>query len=298
MNEFDFKFKDIVEYARDVVIVTKAFPIDEPGPEIVYVNKAFTELTGYTQSDVIGKNPRILQSSETSEETKKIIRQGLEKKIPVRATIKNYSKAGEEYWLDLSILPLKNSQGVVTHFVSIERDVTEQKNIENKLEVLSRTDPLTGLLNRRAFDESLANELSRFKRNGEVYSLLMLDIDHFKLINDQYGHSTGDAAIQNITQSCQSNLRLHDKMGRLGGEEFCVLLPYTDKKIAYTIAEKIREIVSNVSIKTKNTEDVSLTISIGVSEVRNTDVDHAAALKRADDNLYKAKKAGRNRVCA
>ena len=296
MKEFDFNFKDIVDFAKDVIVVTKSFPINEPGPEIVYVNRAFTELTGYTQDSVIGKNPRILQSSGTDEETKKTIRQGLEQKVPVRVTIKNYSKTGEEYWLDLSIIPLKNSQGVVTHFVAIERDVTEQKILEQKLEVLSRTDVLTGLLNRRSFDEILENELSRFKRRGEVYSLLMIDIDHFKQINDTYGHSTGDVAIQTISRACELNVRLHDKMARVGGEEFCVLLPYTNKKIAYTIAEKLREVVSSIPVKTSN-GNISITISIGVSEVETTDSDHTAIFKRADELLYKAKKAGRNRVC-
>ena len=296
MNEFDFNFKDIVDYAKDVIIVTKSFPINEPGPEIVYVNKAFTELTGYTYNDVIGKNPRILQSSETNKETKKIIKHGLEKKIPIRVTIKNYSKTGEEYWLDLSILPLKDTQGVVTHFVAIERDITEQKNIENNLEMLSMTDPLTGLLNRRAFDQLLENELSRFKRSGEKYSLLMLDIDHFKLINDTHGHLIGDIAMQRITQICQSNLRLHDKMARLGGDEFCVLLPCTDKKTAFKIAEKIRKIISNTLIKTKNGKDFLLTISIGISEITNKDISHEDILNRADENLYNAKNSGRNHV--
>jgi diguanylate cyclase (GGDEF)-like protein/PAS domain S-box-containing protein len=296
MKEFDFNFKDIVEFAKDVIIVTKSFPLNEPGPEIVYVNKAFTELTGYTQEDVSGNNPRMLQTNETDEETKNIIRQGLERHVPVRATVKNYSKTGEEYWLDLSIMPLRNSQGIVSHFVAIQRDVTEQKNIEQKLEVLSRKDPLTGLLNRRSLDEILENELSRFKRSGEIYSLLVLDIDHFKLINDNYGHSTGDVAIQTITQSCESNLRLYDKMARVGGEEFCVLLPLSNKKVAYAIAEKLREVVSNTSITTRN-GDISITVSIGVSEVENTDIDHTAVLKRADENMYKAKKTGRNRVC-
>lgn len=296
MKEFDFNFKDIVEFASDVILVTRSDPIDEPGPEIVYVNKAFTELTGYTLENVLGKNPRLLQSDGTDEETKKIIRQGLEQKIPVRVTIKNYSKTGKEYWLDLNIHPLKNPQGIVTHFVAIQRDVTEQKNIEQKLEILSRTDPLTGLLNRRSFDEILKNELSRFKRSGEIYSLLMLDIDHFKQINDKYGHATGDVAIRAVSQSFESILRLHDIAARIGGDEFCVLLPYANKKVAYTVAEKLRETVSNATIAAIN-EEIPMTISIGVSQVEQEDVDHTAILKRADENMYKAKTAGRNRVC-
>ena len=295
MKEFDLNFKDIVEFARDVILVTKSYPIDEPGPEIVYANKAFTELTGYSQKEILGKNPRILQSDETDAETKKIIRQGLEQKTPVRVTIKNYSKTGDGYWLDLSILPLRNAEGVVTHFVSVQRDVTEQKDIEKKLEILSRTDPLTGLLNRRSFDEIAENELSRFKRSGEVYSLLMLDIDHFKEINDKYGHSVGDNAIQTIAQSCELNLRLHDKMARVGGDEFCILLPCTNKSTASVIAEKLRKVILSISLTAEN-EDISPTVSIGVSEIEETDIDHTAPLKRADDNLYKAKEAGRNRV--
>ena len=295
MKKFDFKFEDIVELAKDVIIVTKSYPIDDPGPEIVYVNKAFTELTGYTQEDVIGKTPRILQSKGTDEKTKKIIRQGLEQKIPVRVTIMNYSKYGEEYWLDLSILPLKNSRDVVTHFVAIQRDVTEQKNIEKKLEILSRTDSLTELLNRRAFNEISENEFSRFKRNGDVYTILMIDIDHFKSINDTYGHETGDFAIKEIAKICQTNLRLHDTVARIGGEEFCVLLPFTNKQTAYKIAEKLRKIISNTLVTTKD-YNISMTISIGISEVNGEDIDHMIVFKRADENLYKAKNSGRNRV--
>ncbi|WP_299874466.1 diguanylate cyclase [uncultured Cocleimonas sp.] len=297
MKEFDFNFKDIVDFANDVIIVTNADQINIPGPEIVYVNQAFTELSGYTAEEVIGKNPRILQSKETDEETKKVIRRGLEQKVPVRVTIRNQCKAGTGYWLDLSIHPLKNPQGVVTHFVAIERDVTEQKDIERKLEVLSRTDPLTGLINRRTFDEILDNELPHFKQSGEVFSLLMLDIDHFKQINDNFGHSVGDTAIKTISLACESNLRLYDKMARIGGEEFCVLLPATKKESALEIAEKIREIVAQTPIRTSN-GDILATISIGISEVENTDTNHVNIMQRADENLYKAKKSGRNRVCA
>ncbi len=295
MKEYDFSFIDIVENARDVIIVTKSFPVDPPGPEIVYVNNAFTDLTGYTTEEVLGNNPRILQDEGTDEETTKLIRQGLEQQIPVRVTIMNYSKTGEAYWLDLSILPLKNSQGIVTHFVAIERDVTEQKNLEIKLEILSRTDPLTELLNRRAFNEILENEFSRFRRHGDVYAVLILDIDHFKKINDKYGHETGDIAIKTVAQACAEHSRSHDMVARIGGEEFCILLPYTNEQTAYDIAEKLRSIISNTPVTTLD-GDVCMTISIGVSVVGSDDDDHTVALKRADQNLYRAKNAGRNLV--
>ena len=296
MEDYGFSFKDIVENAQDVILVTKAQPITPPGPEIVYVNQAFTELTGFSPQEVIGLNPRILQSTGTDAGAKRTIYEGLRKQIPVRVTLKNYSKSGKEYWLDLSILPLRNPRGVVTHYVAIERDVTAQIDLQHQLEKLSSTDSLTGLLNRRAFDDIAENELSRYQRSGDTYALLLLDIDHFKQINDQYGHASGDGAIQAIAQICESNLRLTDKIARIGGEEFCVLLPDTDKAGALAIAQKLRNIVSCTSVAT-NAGDITMTISIGVAVANNADTVHADLMKRADQNLYAAKQSGRNRVC-
>ena len=220
----EFDFSEIVQNAKDVVIVTKADPIDEPGPEIIYVNQAFSEMTGYSAEEVIGKSPRILQSKDTEIKEKLAIRRALEKKEAVRVTLRNYTKLGKEYWIDLSILPLRDNNGNVTHFASIQRDITEQKNLERKLQVLCRTDPLTTAANRRAFNEILSQEFSRFKRSQKEYALIMIDIDHFKSVNDEYGHAVGDQVLIEVTERCKDNLRYHDIVARLGGEEFCVLL--------------------------------------------------------------------------
>ena len=107
----EFDFSEIVQNAKDVVIVTKADPIDEPGPEIIYVNQAFSEMTGYSAEEVIGKSPRILQSKDTEIKEKLAIRRALEKKEAVRVTLRNYTKLGKEYWIDLSILPLRDNNG-------------------------------------------------------------------------------------------------------------------------------------------------------------------------------------------
>ena len=296
MKTFNFDFQQIVDAANDIVIVTKADPIDPPGPEIVYVNKAFTELTGYTPEEVIGKTPRLLQSSGTDVNTRKAIKQALQNHQPVRVTIRNYAKSGREYWLDLSILALRNAAGEVTHFVAIERDVTEQKELQHKLETLSRTDPLTGLLNRRSLEDCLAEEYSRFTRHYTKFSVLLLDIDHFKSINDQYGHSTGDRVLKMLADSCTDNLRKHDVVARYGGEEFCVILPYTDGEQAAVLAEKLRTGISAKALKVGDSA-VRVTASIGLSEVRATDKNPGEILERADAALYQAMQTGRDRVC-
>lgn len=295
MNDYDFDFQQIVEAANDVVIATKAAPIEPPGPEMVYVNEAFTRLTEYTFEEAVGRSPRILQSSDTELATKRTIKQALQDQASVRVTIKNYSKSGRQYWLDLSILPLRDATGEVTHFVAIERDVTEQKLLEEKLEALSMTDSLTGLLNRRCFEQNLAREFSRCKRQGGGYALLMLDVDHFKSINDSFGHQVGDLTLKTLAKRCQQNLRAHDSMARLGGEEFCVLLPLADTQAAFRVAEKLRTSIANQAFSHDGLE-VAVTISVGLSQWDAADGDALSALERADKALYEAKQTGRNRI--
>ena len=128
-----FSLEDVVKFANDIVIVTEAYPLDEPGPKIVYVNQAFTDLTGYASEEVIGKTPRILQGPDSNPETRAAIRAALIKKEPVRTAIVNYSKSGKKYWLDINIIPLKDSHGEVTHFAAIERDLTEIKKAEDEI---------------------------------------------------------------------------------------------------------------------------------------------------------------------
>ena len=128
--EKEFSLEDVVKFANDIVIVTEAYPLDEPGPKIVYVNKAFTDLTGFAPEEVIGKTPRILQGPDSHPETRAEIRAALKNKEPIRTVIVNYSKSGRKYWLDMNIIPLRNSNGEVNHFAAIERDLTEIKEAE------------------------------------------------------------------------------------------------------------------------------------------------------------------------
>ena len=293
----EFDFSTIVNMAKDAVIVTKAEPIDDPGPEIIYVNKAFTEMTGYSSEEVIGKSPRILQSKETEQKEKLAIRRALEKKEAIRVTLRNYTKTGREYWIDLSILPLHDKDGKLTHFASIQRDITKQKNLERELQILCRTDPLTTAANRRAFEEMLSQEFSRFKRSRKEYALIMIDIDHFKSVNDEYGHSVGDKVLIEVTEKCKDSLRYHDIVARLGGEEFCILLPYTNAIQAKQIAERLRGKIESMQIISEGNR-INVTVSVGLSLVCLDDSDGHDAMQRADQKLFEAKDLGRNTVCA
>jgi diguanylate cyclase (GGDEF)-like protein/PAS domain S-box-containing protein len=297
MSDLDFDFSTIVQHAKDIVIVTKAHPINDPGPEIVYVNDAFIEKTGYTAEEVIGKTPRILQREGTDREDLNKIRKALEEKESVRVNLRNFSKKGNEYWVDLSILPLPDKSGNITHFAAIQRDITGYKKLEQDLQILCRTDPLTTAANRRAFNEIISQEFSRFKRSQKEYALVMIDLDHFKSINDQHGHGAGDRVLIEVTERCKDNLRVHDIIARLGGEEFCILLPYTNLDQAQKVAERLRQKIELMPIISDGNR-IKVTVSVGISLVLEGDNDGHDAIERADKKLLEAKSMGRNRVCA
>ena len=167
-----------------------------------------------------------------------------------------------------------------------------------ELERLAATDPLTGAFNRRSFLQAGNAELCRSRRYKHTFSVLMLDLDHFKAVNDTYGHSIGDAALKEAVTVIQNAMRVQDTLGRLGGEEFAVIVPETDAEDAAVVAERIRASIAQIVIDT-NGEPLSFTMSIGVSVGGNDDESVDDALARADKALYDAKEQGRNQVvCA
>jgi diguanylate cyclase (GGDEF)-like protein len=164
-----------------------------------------------------------------------------------------------------------------------------------KLEHLSHHDSLTGLLNRRAFEYLLGRECQRLHRFGEYFSLLILDIDHFKRINDRLGHAAGDAVLAAVAQTLQSHAREVDRVARFGGEEFCVLLPRTAHDGALQAAERLRAAINNITIPW-NDDIISVTVSTGLATAAESGESLEDLLHRADLALYQAKSEGRNRV--
>ena len=180
----------------------------------------------------------------------------------------------------------------------LKKALEEVQKLARELEKLATTDPLTGIANRRQILMLGEKELSDAWRYKRPLSVLMLDLDHFKRINDNYGHPVGDQVLKSITETANKNLRLGDAFGRFGGEEFVAFLPETNTKEAMIVAERIRSTITAISVTNlENNHTISnLTVSIGVATLQATDKNLEHFLSRADDALYEAKKQGRNRV--
>lgn len=200
---------------------------------------------------------------------------------------------GSEFYASVAVSPLKRSES--WWIVWSIRDITDRKEAEEKLFKLATTDSLTGLLNRRSFMEKAKAELARAKRYNLSLSILMLDIDHFKRVNDSYGHDAGDDVLESLSNVGLGVLRKVDIFGRIGGEEFSVLLPDTALEGAVQVAERLREEVQNTVIKTRS-GDISITVSIGVSSLNEEINSLEHLLKTSDIALYTSKRQGRNRV--
>jgi PAS domain S-box/diguanylate cyclase (GGDEF) domain len=187
-------------------------------------------------------------------------------------------------------------EGEAEGLVLLQEDITEHKNYQATLERLATTDHLTGLLNRRAFLDATEREIRRAHRYGQPLALIMLDVDHFKRINDSHGHPAGDEVLRRIAATCRGMLRDGDLMGRLGGEEFAITLVQPPLQVASAVAERLRKAVSELGIEFGG-ERLAVTISLGIAEVGEgiTSLDHL--ISRADACLYTAKRESRNRAC-
>ncbi|MES1981603.1 MAG: GGDEF domain-containing protein [Pseudomonadota bacterium] len=169
---------------------------------------------------------------------------------------------------------------------------------ETALELASNTDPMTGVSNRRHFVPLLRQEIIRSQRLHHPVSLLMLDIDHFKKINDTYGHPTGDLVICKLAEICRVTSRQIDVVARLGGEEFAILLPATGIREALVVAERVRAVVEKTSVRSLGDVDLNFTVSIGIAEQQPGDNAEEKLVEAADAMLYQAKTGGRNRVAS
>ena len=299
----------VVDQSVDGIIITDNGKPDNP---TIYINHGFENLTGYRAQEVLGKNCRFLQGKETDQPALEVIRETISKGESCIVILRNFRKDGTLFWNEFSLSPVKDEAGKVTHFIGVLKDVTARADMlkslrQSKLElqlanrqlsILALTDGLTGISNRRHFDEQSLALLSMAQRSKVTLAVLMIDLDHFKLYNDHYGHVAGDACLVAVGKVIADAFqRPGDCAARYGGEEFAVVSLGMGQEEMQLHAQQLREKVMALDIPHVSSPHRIVTISAGVtSRVPKRDQSISMLLKRADDALYGAKAQGRNRV--
>jgi len=256
-------------------------------------NRAHQTSTGLSLDDLQGKTPQELLGEKLGATISRNYMNCVLAGKPCSYEEELSLPGGKKIWHTTLTPVFENDK--VAYIVGSSQDITQRKLTEEKLRFLATTDELTGLWNRRHFMKVLEQEIERTRRYGQTFSLLMLDIDHFKAVNDNYGHAAGDQVLQHFAGLLKKHLRIVDLPGRLGGEEFAVILPQTDAHGAYAIAERLRSGIERSPAQTGKTV-VSFAVSIGLVASQSSLSDPDLILKMADDALYQAKRAGRNRT--
>ncbi len=288
LREQQEKFRGIASSALDAVIM-----MDDQG-RITFWNNAAEKIFGYTSEEAMYQDLHELIAPERHLEAfrknfPEFQRSGTGVKVDHACEINALHKDGTEFPVELSLSALK--LGNAFHSVGLVKDITRRKKMEEKLQNMANTDQLTGAYNRHKFLEYLDYEISRVKRNNSPLSLVMFDIDHFKWINDTYGHGTGDETLRELVRITGETLRDIDILTRWGGEEFIVLTPDTDKLSASVLAERLRRTVEEHDFPGAG----SVTISLGIVQYTGNEAVEDL-INRVDERMYQAKRSGRNRV--
>lgn len=253
---------------------------------ITYASDAFCKISGYTKDELLGKKHTIVKHEDTPEKIYKQIRADLEKNGVWEGELKNKRKDGTTYWVKV-IINLIFEEDKKIGYTAIREDITDKKIIEK----LAQTDKLTQLYNRVKIDKELDVQIYSAQRYNTDFSLILLDIDKFKSINDNYGHQIGDVILQELALILKRKSRKTDIVGRWGGEEFLIICTQTKKDEAVVFAESLRKEIENFSFKTVG----KVTSSFGVSSYENGD-DIKSIVYKCDMALYRSKEDGRNRV--
>jgi diguanylate cyclase (GGDEF)-like protein/PAS domain S-box-containing protein len=267
----------------------------DPRQPLIYVNRAFERMTGYSAGDVLGRNCRFLQGKERDQPGLQRLREAMESGSDVQVELRNFRKDGKMFWNELSVSPVRNVEGVVTHFVGIQNDITARR--EQDAELLRRLthDRLTGLPNRDVLLDRLRQALTIAGRQRHHVALLYVDLDQFKEINDTLGHEAGDQVLRAVVSRLREGLGPGDTLARLGGDEFLVLLPDLARpEDPGLVAARLLEAVARPYELAGTT--VFCSCSIGVAHANPAGDDPLQLIRRADLAVHAAKRAGRNNV--
>ncbi len=279
----------VSEHTMDGVLIT------DNNNQIVHVNDAFTSITGYTASSVIGKDPKILKSGQHDKHFYQKIWDQLSINGYWQGEITNRKKNGEIYIEWLSINAIKDAQGKTENFIGIFSDVTHQRKDAHEQAYLATHDPLTGLSNRLLFNDRLEHAIDHAARFHKCISLIFCDLDNFKPINDTFGHSAGDEILKKLAHSLKDILRKEDTICRFGGDEFVILVEELE---SFEYLDNILQRINNISRSPSLIEgnSISIGMSIGASIYPDDARDPQTLIKAADSAMYRAKNSGKSRV--
>jgi diguanylate cyclase (GGDEF)-like protein/PAS domain S-box-containing protein len=274
--------------ARAAMNGMSAMVITDRNNHIIQVNDEFTRVSGYKLEDVKGKPPSLFASGKHQQEFYMKMWKVLEEKGLWEGEVVNKRRDGSLITEILRIQTVRDRYGIIQFYVASFVDISHRKELENRLRELSEKDAMTSLWNRRKFDAEMQSQVQRTKRykQNEVTALALIDIDHFKRINDTYGHDRGDEVIKAVANSLTHHLRETDIIARIGGEEFAIIMPHTALAEAEVVVNRLRTAINLES-------DLNITVSAGITELSSSS---EQTYKRADIALYESKSSGRNQV--
>ncbi|MCH2546061.1 MAG: sensor domain-containing diguanylate cyclase [Alphaproteobacteria bacterium] len=308
INELKSEVALLTSYSTDVI-----YRLRYDGMKYDYISPSVTKLLGYSceemqriniralivETKIVNDGMKTVESFDRLEDTRK---KGEVSKWQADYLMK--TKDGRRIWVSDISYPWFDDDGSIVGSVGSLRDIGDRIDAETKvkeeLKRIANTDPLTGISNRRVFFEKSEDELKRIRRGRGEFSMLLLDIDHFKKINDSYGHDIGDFVLIEITKVIKRCLREIDVPARMGGEEFAIFLPETNEQGAFQVAERVRGAIAKHTFMAdaKQNRPIGCTVSIGITTSRfDEETDATKMYKMADTRLYIAKNSGRNQVC-
>ncbi|MCR0980909.1 sensor domain-containing diguanylate cyclase [Roseomonas populi] len=295
LAESEAQFRLLAEHASDMV---SRIGVDG---RIRYASPAAVHLLGLPARALLGRHLADLAEADDRPALQAALDEAAGSRAPADATSRITKPDGTRGWMETTIQQVRAGNTAEREgFVAVSRDVTERRLIEERMAELAATDGLTGLANRRRFDEVLATEWLRAARDGTWLAVLLLDVDRFKMFNDRYGHLAGDDALRGVARAVDAAIRRPgDLAARYGGEEFAVILPATDAAGARDVAERIRAIILQTDIPHEANESGLVTASIGVAAVQPVSAaqpEPSMLVAAADAALYEAKRTGRDRV--
>jgi diguanylate cyclase (GGDEF)-like protein/PAS domain S-box-containing protein len=282
---------------NDMVLIAE---VADGQQHIIFVNEAFERRTGYRRHEVLGRPLFLLQGPDTEAAALLRIERAMARSEPVHAELLNYTKSGEPFWVESDLVPFTDDSGNNTHWVAVERDITERKKSQDDIHRLAFFDVLTGLPNRRLLMDRIDKLLASSERGATYSAVMFIDLDRFKYINDARGHAIGDALLCNTAERLSQLMRKADTVARIGGDEFVVLLAHLATDLpsathaALTVAEKVRDAIAEaVDIEGQSYQSSA---SIGVTLLPQSGQTAQDLLREADTAMYRAKSEGRNGI--